>query len=228
MKKILFLFFALSSSLQASDIIPSVYSTGVNDFYNPLNDNSIDFHYSVKSPTGEQNFTYAVDPQIVSNPNNFGPRSMWLDPSSLNPTAKWISFSTNPSSVDSRMTYDYETLFNIDRFQIDSVLISGKMSSSSSGSVYLNGNYLFSHYSTPDSETYRSLKSFNISNSTGFLLPGINRLTFEISNGSPSMGFSPPSGLLVSMSGYGNVVPEPSSYILCGIGVIALIFAMKK
>ena len=131
--------------------------------------------------------------------------------------------------VDSRPVYEYETYFNIDRFDINSVVVSGQMGSSAASSVYLNGNYLFSTYPTEGTVTYRDLKDFSFSNSSGFLLSGINKLTFEISNGYPSQpGFKPPNGLLVSMSGIGNVVPEPSTYILSGIGCLTLLLARKN
>lgn len=232
MKKILLLILAFASTLQASDVIPSVYSTGINDYYGRLNTDSIDFHYLVRSPENVPSYTYAVDPQVIEfDPSGSGQggRDRWLDPSGLSPTAKWISFGTNPKLVDNRPVYEYETYFNIDRFDINSVVVSGQMGSSAGSSVYLNGNYLFSNYPTEVTATYRNLTDFSFSNSSGFLLPGINKLTFEISNGYPSRpGFRPPNGLLVSMSGVGNIVPEPSTYILSGIGCLILLLARKN
>lgn len=221
MKKYIILAILLvATKINASDI-PSVMSTGVNDFRNVLNNDSIDFHYLVNTP---DNFTYKVEPQVYGNV-----RQQWMNPSSLSPTAAWISFNTDPKSVDNRDSYIYTTAFNLDRFDINSVVITGNWASSSASSIYINGNYLMSNYDTLSTKTYNTLSSFTINNSNGFLLRGINTLTFDISNGTPSNSTKPPNGLLVSMSGNSQAVPEPSSFILSSSAIITCsIFAIRK
>jgi hypothetical protein len=221
MKKYIVLAILLVAVKVNASVIPSVMSTGVNDFRNVLDNNSIDFHYLVDTPSG---FTYKVEPQVYGNV-----REQWMNPSSLSPSAAWISFSTDPKSVDSRNNYTYATTFNLDRFDVNSVSISGNWASSSSSSIYVNGNYLMSNYSTSAIQTYNTLSSFTVNNATGFLLPGLNTLTFVVSNGSSTLATLPPNGLLVSMSGSAQAVPEPSSFVLSSVAIaLSSVFAIRR
>lgn len=210
------LIFLMSINSFAGDI--NIYSTGVDDFMQPLLSGMTDVDYSA-----DYGPAYAVDPQVVANPSG-GPRSIWMNPSTLSPLAKWISFSSNPQNVGNKDTYIYQTQFDLTNFNLSDVAISGAMSSSSSSSFYINGNYLFSHFDTIDTHSFRYATNFSIDNSSNFLVQGINTITIEVSNGYPSLMFRPPNGVLMSVTS----VPEPSSIAMAGIGLCTILFIINR
>lgn len=180
--------------------IPSVYSTGINDFYNPLQTGSLDFHYVVSPP-----------PFLIGSTQN----AMVTDTSSTNwmqpwDSARWISTNLNPTMTDTT----YYFAFNLDRFDSNSAVITGEISASGNSTLLLNGNSTGVTYTGDGTNK----TPFSLS---GPFLPGINRLSFSVA----STGGK--NGLLVSMSGTANPVPEPSGLIAMTIGLLAAAFAVK-
>ena len=174
-------------------VIPSVYSTGINDFYNPLPSGSLDFHYSLTQPGTPIG---AIEFATVADTTGTG----WLQPWD---NARWVSISQDPATGLSSQTYT--TGFNLDRFDASTAVITGEWVASGPATVYVNGlATLITNNGT------RS--SFTIS---GPFNSGINWLAFQVESAGGR------NGLLVSMTGTANPIPEPSAIISTAIGVFA-------
>jgi hypothetical protein len=179
--------------------IPSVYSTGINDFYNPLNTGSLDFHYSLSppgTPIGSNDFT------VVTDTTGTG----WIQPWD---NARWLSVAQDPTTTLSSVTY--YTAFNLDRFDASTATITGEWAASGAGSVYLNG------LATPITTT-GSRSAFSLS---GPFTRGINYLSFNVASNNNQ------NGLLVSMTGTANPIPEPSAFLTMAIGLFAAALGLK-
>jgi hypothetical protein len=179
--------------------VPSVYSTGINDFYNPLNVGSLDFHYSLSppgTPIGSNDFTVVTDTAGTG----------WLQPWD---NARWLSVAQDPATTLASVTY--YTAFNLDRFDASTASITGEWAASGAGSVYLNG------LSTPITTT-GSRSAFTLS---GPFTSGINYLSFNVASNNNQ------NGLLVSMTGTANPIPEPSAWLTMAIGLFAAALGLK-
>ncbi len=182
--------------------IPSVYSTGINDFYNPLPSGSLDFHYSLTAPgtpIGSQVSATTADTTGTG----------WVQPWD---NARWIATSQEPATLLQSVTY--YTAFNLDRFDASTAVINGEWVASGQATIYVNG------LATPITN--------NVTRSA-FTLSGpwnkqINWLAFEVASSNNQ------NGLLVSMTGTANPIPEPSAMISTAIGVVAgaIIMAWRK
>lgn len=180
--------------------IPSVYSTGINDFYNPLNTGSLDFHYTLTPPSV--------------------PWGTWVNATATDTTgtgwavpvdnARWISIAATPGT--NQTTQDYWTAFNLDRFDSSTAEITGTWQASDTASMYLNGQFA-------GSITGGTVSPFTLN--SGFT-PGINWLQFTVATDT-----SGNNGLLISMTGTANPVPEPSALITTAIGLIVAAFGLK-
>lgn len=201
---------------QAGTTIPSVYSTGINDFYNPLTGDSIDFHYRlVSSPPGSgfDQMTYLVNTNAPS-------ASSWVKNS---PVGQWIGPTNDISKMTSLKAtgqYVYETKFNLDRFEANTAEINGLWAvDDTSDGILLNDVPI--GFARNGVTEFSSLQSFSIT--SGFL-PGINSLKFIVNN-LPVTDAVNPTGLLVIMTGSATplaIVPEPSSMISIMVGLIVL------
>lgn len=182
--------------------VPSVYSTGINDFYNPLNTGSLDFHYSLTAPgtpIGSQ------VPATVADTTGTG----WIQPWD---NSRWIANNQDPATPQQTVTY--YTAFNLDRFDASTAIINGEWVASGPATIYVNG------LATPITNN-GTRSAFSLS---GPWTPGINRLAFEVASTNNQ------NGLLVSMTGTANPIPEPSAMISTAIGVVAgaIIMAWRK
>lgn len=206
----------------AGTTVPSVYSTGINDFYNPLSGDSLDFHYqliSVPAGSGFGNGTYLAN---VADAKVSG----WANSGT---SARWIAPATDISSMTSLKAtgqYIYETKFNLDRFEANTAEISGLWAVDDSSDGILINDVPIGFARTGTSE-FSTLQPFSIT--SGFL-PGINSLKFIVNNlpGSDSIN---PTGLLVSMTATATplvIVPEPLSIVSMIGGLTLLIIARKR
>ena len=173
--------------------IPSVYSTGINDFYSPLNTGSLDFHYSLTQPGTPIG---AIEFATVADTTGTG----WLQPWD---NARWVSISQDPATGLSSQFY--YTAFNLDRFDSSTAVITGEWAASGPTSIYLNG--LAANIVSTGSRS-----SFTVS---GPFNSGINWLAFQVESAGGK------NGLLVSMTGTANPIPEPSAIVSTAIGVVA-------
>ena len=180
--------------------IPSVYSTGINDFYNPLNTGSLDFHYTLTPPNVPWGtWVNATTTDITG--------TGWAVPVD---NARWISIAATPGT--NQASQDYWTAFNLDRFDSSTAEITGTWQASGTASMYLNGQFV-------GSIAGGTASPFKIS--SGFTQQ-FNWLQFTVATDT-----SGNNGLLISMTGTANPVPEPSAIVsICG-GLIAAAIGMK-
>lgn len=176
--------------------VPSVYSTGINDFYNPLPSGSLDFHYSLTTPgtpIGSQVFATTADTTGTG----------WIQPWD---NARWIATSQDPATLLQSVTY--YAGFNLDRFDASTAVITGEWAASGAAEIYLNG---LSTNITVVNDNGTVKHPFTL---TGPFTGGINWLSFTVASEGGR------NGLLVSMAGTAQPVPEPSAIISTAIGAV--------
>jgi hypothetical protein len=160
---------------------------------------SLDFHYSLSAPgTPIGSNNFTV----VTDTTGTG----WIQPWD---NARWLSVAQDPTTTLSSVTY--YTAFNLDRFDASTATITGEWAASGAGSVYLNG------LSTPITTT-GSRSAFTLS---GPFTRGINYLSFNVASSNNQ------NGLLVSMTGTANPIPEPSAFLTMAIGLFAAALGLK-
>jgi len=182
--------------------ITSVYSTGINDFRDPLQTGSLDFHYVISPPAmpiGQIVFAKVADTSTTG----------WVSPWD---NARWVSINVNPGTPS--QTAVYRTVFNLDRFDASTAILQGEWVASGSGKIYLNG---------------LALPLVNSGQKSAFTITGpftsqFNELAFEVRNDSNNN-----NGLLVSMTGAAVplLVPEPSGFIAMATGLIAAAIGLR-
>lgn len=179
--------------------IPSVYSTGINDFYNPLSSGSLDFHYSLTqpgTPIGSQVSATVADTTGTG----------WITPWD---NAQWIASNQDPATPQQIVTY--YTAFNLDRFDARTAVITGEWVGSGPSTIYVNG------LATPIVNN-GTRSAFTIS---GPWTNQINWLAFEVASANNQ------NGLLVSMTGTANPIPEPSAWITLAVGLFVAALGLK-
>ena len=179
--------------------VPSVYSTGINDFYNPLNTGSLDFHYSLTqpgTPIGSQ------VPATVADTTGTG----WIQPWD---NSRWIASNQDPATPQQTVTY--YTAFNLDRFDASTAVINGEWVASGPATIYVNG------LATPITNN-GTRSAFTLS---GPWTQQINWLAFEVASSNNQ------NGLLVSMTGNANPIPEPSAFMTLVIGLFVAALGLK-
>lgn len=177
-------------------VVPSVYSTGINDFYNPLPSGSLDFHYSLTAPgtpIGSQVSATTADTTGTG----------WIQPWD---NARWIATSQDPATL--LQSVSYYTAFNLDRFDESTAVITGEWAASGAAEIYLNG---LSTNITVVNDNGTAKHPFTL---TGPFTGGINWLSFTVASEGGR------NGLLVSITGTAQPVPEPSAIISTAIGAV--------
>ena len=161
-----------------------------------------DPHYELTSAPGGLNEAMKITPHsawIGADPEDGA--SGWIGP-----TATAASAGVPPGN------YTYETTFDLTGFWPDTAELTVAVARDDSlVGVYLNGNPVA--YSQAG---YTLNAPFTIT--SGFVY-GINTLEFLVSNGGTADN---PHGLRVEVWGTAEVVPEPASIALLGLGALAL------
>lgn len=196
--------YGLSNEWLERAIIPTLYSTGVDDYRMLLASGTLDPHYQlVSSPEG-----YTEDALKIT------PHSAWTSAQAEDANSGWIGpTATAASSGVAPGTYVYETTFDLRGFLIDTAELTVAVARDDSlAGVYLNGDPV-----TYSQAGYTLGSPFTIT--SGFV-DGINTLSFAVNNGGTANN---PHGLRVEVWGTA-MVPEPASvvlFVLAGVGVLA-------
>lgn len=197
-------------SLAYSAIIPSLYSTGVDDFHAPLISGSIDFHYqliSFPAGSGYDVNTYVAD--TSQPPIDTG----WASPGS---NARWIAPTSDVVNMPSATTtgdYVYETIFDLTGFDHTTAVITGQWTADDTAPVMLL-NDVPTGFALSGPGVFGTLHSFTLT--SGFVA-GFNSLKFQVNNAVVGDSTNP-CGLLIVMTGSANVVPEPSTWVTLASG----------
>lgn len=147
--------------------------------------------------------------------------SVSVRPVSWYPSSPWMTFnpdnsSPSPDGVNPAGTYFYLTAFDLTGFYPSTAIITGRWASDNSGELYLNGVDYFGA-----SNSSLNLTDFTVDH--GFVA-GINVLSFTVDNAQEG-----PTGLLVIIDkASANPVPEPSTLLLLGAGIIGVGFLRRK
>lgn len=151
--------------------------------------------------------------------------SSWISNAS-SPMSQWISPALD-TFAGGGINYSYSIAFNIPlTADLSSATIFGRYASDNETvNVLLNGTSVagFPLNSTPSG--FQNWTSFTINSANGLFVPTANTLTFVVTNG----GTRNPQGLRVEfLEASVNDVPEPSTFLMGGIGLIALGVARRR
>ena len=194
-----------------ADPIPGLFNTGVDDTGTPLADNAVDPHYQLVAPS---NIT--GDAIVATSAGGF-PIGPWLEDNGL---SAWITPSedTNgPGDFDGSPSFYYQTSFDLAGFDPSTAMISGSWSSDNLGlDILLNGNS--TGFDNP--AQFGGATPFTLAAADGHpFQAGVNTLQFVLNNGGGEGNPDGPTGVRVEMTG-SALVPEPSTAVLAGLGVL--------
>jgi hypothetical protein len=185
---------------------------------------SVDLHYTRVSTIGSGTTPGTVLGAALVE--TLGPGA-WLAPG---PNSEWIIPGFNYDGTVPALpgTHYYQTSFNLTGYNVaTAVFTGGWLEDDGIGAIYLNGidlNVLAAgSYTTP--VNYINFAPFTLSAATmgsGAFNAGMNYLTFEVFN---VVG---PTGLRVEYRGDAQLVPEPGSYALMGLGLAAIGVARRR
>jgi hypothetical protein len=192
--------------------IPTIYNTGVDDFHVALPDGAVDPHYQM---TLSSDPTYpGPDSYVVNTAWPIAPFGPWLANS---PTSKWISAraeqdqTANPTFGNQPGVYVMATSFDMTGFLPDTAVIDMYVYSDNQVlDVVLNGAPLglTAPSFSPGGGRYYQI--------TGPFVDGLNTMDFIWENLPPNVN---PAGFRVEMAGRAHPIPEPSSFVLVGLGL---------
>ncbi len=185
--------------------IPGLYNTGVDNTRVRLADGAQEQHYVV---TGMASAAYALYSTPPNTPQK--PYFPYVAPAA---DALWIAPSNFYYAPQGE--YIYTLTFDLTDLDSTNAVISGQWSSDNGSSIYLNSQPTGF---TADSLAFTSLHDFTIN--TGFA-PGVNTLEFRVINGDLTPWGENPTLLLVQNL-RGEIVPEPCTLMLLGLGGLVL------
>lgn len=200
------------SALRATPI--GVYNTGVNGSGGLLPDGAVDPHYQLIS-SADPAFP---GPNAVVVQSNAYPIPPWV---ANGPNSNWIGPRTDAAVGNLPGTYIYRTTFDLTGFSPSTAEITGIWTTDNNGlDIVLNGVTL--GYTAP----YGAFTDFDATHyaftiNSGFV-SGINTLDFVVNNGQVGPGDNTPNptGLRVELSGEADLVPEPATSGLVGLGLL--------
>jgi hypothetical protein len=202
--------------------IPGLFNTGVDDSgvalgissdLNPVQDP----HYIMTSNLGTPAVTIS---STLLHPTygNLGPGNIWWTAA---PTgSNWIGpmggNTWYPNYGDLVGFYSFDLTFDMTGLDPSTAWITGNVAHDNYLSVFFNGVNL--GISNPTQFTDLTRGGFAIDD--GFL-SGLNHLIFQVENVNVGQGTSP-IGLLVTLQGEATPVPEPSTLLFLGMGLLGL------
>lgn len=224
---LLLLFLFTAPSNVSATTITGLYNTGVDVTGNALGQNITDPHYAFVTQPSPFGLTAQTVLDTAFPINDVSPLGPWV---ANNAFSRWIGPNTTAADGPPG-SYTYRTTFTLPGDTIlSSVLINGFWGTDDQNAV---NDILINGFSTsPATTDFATLVAFSIS--SGFQL-GMNELDFIVGNGPdpPTSGVNP-TGLRVDlMTGTYETttppaIPEPSTMLLLGFGLIGLAGFRRK
>jgi hypothetical protein len=206
-----------------ANAVPLLYNTGVDDSGNALAAGAADPHYKLIAsddaafpapPTASAFVTQPILPAGWLPNTTSGAASQWISPN------QWQTEPDvqNPPSPIGNVagTYIYELTFDLTGLDPKNVSISGAWAVGSVGLLYLNSQYVLG---TTNINGAGSLSGFSIPAGSNFSA-GVNHLDFVVITGGPVTG--------LRVEGISVGIPEPSTVVLAGLGVVGLVLARVR
>ena len=136
-------------------------------------------------------------------------------------TSRWISVNADgstPPHGGTTFTFPISLTFDLTGFDPTSASITGRWAADNCGDVSLNGTVTSGVIS--DCESFGSFQDFTAFSFTGGFVAGINTITMNITDG---VSGNPSAGrleFLTSSVVNGSSVPEPTTLLLLGLGLM--------
>ena len=138
-----------------------------------------------------------------------------------NAASKWIKPQGGAVDDDPDGDYTYRTTFDLTGLDPTTASITGQWATDNAGGdILVNG--ISTGYAT-GIQSYLAFSAFSIS---GGFVAGLNTLDFLVNN--DPCPCNNPSGLRVEMTGTAAAVPEPSTLLLMGAGVLVLLGRSRR
>lgn len=184
----------------------NIYSTGLDNQFNPLPPGNTDPHYTIISAPAGTVQTPPFAPYLVYT-NGCPFNGAWLNNDAA---SQWLAVQSNYTCItqDPVGNYDYQTTFDLTGLDPASAALTFKyLADNVLEAVLINGTNAGLTFSTP-SDFATWLGPYEITNN---FVPGTNTLDFIVYNSSPAGGN--PSGLRVQISGSAAVAAGPPTII---------------
>jgi hypothetical protein len=191
----------LTVSTALAENIAGLFNTGVDNNGERLPSGSLEQHYTLAGMASNAYVFYDTPPP---------PYYPYVPPAM---DALWIGPGDNYHAPQGE--YIYTLAFDLTGLDYTKATISGQWSSDNESTIFLN---TFSTGLTVDALAFTSLHDFTINQ--GFV-PGVNTLEFHVTNSDPTPWGENPTMLLVQNL-QGEIVPEPATLLLFGLGGLAL------
>ncbi len=201
---------------------PLLYNTGVDDSGNALAAGVADPHYKL---IASDDPAFPAPPAASAFVTNSDLPSAWLPNTPTGAASQWISPNAVQTEPDANPpanignvagTYIYELTFDLTGLDPSKVSINGAWAVDSVGLLYLNSQYVLG---TTNIAGPAGLSGFSIPAGSNFVA-GVNHLDFVVITGGPTTG--------LRVEGITVGIPEPSTVVLAGLGVVGLVFARVR
>jgi hypothetical protein len=215
---------ALVSAATITDVCGTGWTAGCGSLLSTTGDNQ-DGNWTLTTSPQTITGTFVTDSglsQPVGNP--WAPEqgsASWISPEYNEGTAGGFS----GTGIDAVGSYTYsDSTINLAGYSLGSVTLTGEFAADNNAEIWLNGVDTGIHTSGLGSGSLAA-SAFTINDLTaGWSSTGIENITVVVANTSAPAGQYNPTGLLLELSGSGNLsgVPEPASCALIGLGLGAL------
>jgi hypothetical protein len=206
-------FAALLASSAANAVVVSLPSTGLSTTGNKLTSGAVDPHWVVVAGPGVTTQSNAI---VV---NNQSPQGLYFQ----NPRSAWIWTNAAAfATVDS--PYTFELAVDLTGYVASTATITGAWGIDNRGGIFLNGAAAVGTgtLALPTNSLANFGRSYNFTIASG-LVAGLNHLQVQVTDAGNPAAFNVHDLFFTA-----TPVPEPSSAILMAVGMLAVVFQLRR